>query len=96
MVANDGKQRLDAAPLEHGVRQAFVNRERALELLELLVREVADGRLGDRDEGNLVRDAHDREAELVGLGEGAGGVSAKPNPRPNPRPARRCSASRRT
>ncbi len=41
--------------------------ERARHLLELLVGEVRDRRLRDRDERHLVRDDHDREGELVRL-----------------------------
>ena len=57
VVADDREQRLQPAPLEHGVGEALVHLERVRDLLELLVREVRERRLGDRDERHLVGNA---------------------------------------
>ena len=83
-------------PSDDRVRKALVHRERARELLELLVGEVRKGRLRDGDEGQLVRNRDRREGELVGLSDHGRGTSGKPKPIPKPSPASPCLARRRT
>ena len=67
VVADDREKGFDPPALEYGVGEALVDGECALELLELFVGEVRHGGLGDRHEGHLVRHAHHRKADLVGL-----------------------------
>ena len=61
VVADDGEERLEPAPLDDRVGEALVDRERARELLELLAGEVRERRLRDGDERQLVRDGDRRE-----------------------------------
>jgi len=65
VVADDGQQRLEAAPLEDGVGQSLVHLERACELLELLACKVRDCRFRDGDERHLVRDREDGKCKFV-------------------------------
>jgi hypothetical protein len=65
VVADDGQERLQPTALEHRRGEALVHLECTGGLLELLVGEMRDGRLRDRDERNLVRDGQDRERQGV-------------------------------
>ncbi len=67
VAAHDRQERLHAAALEHGLREALVHLERPRQALELLVREPRAGGLRDRHERHLVRHADDGEAERVRL-----------------------------
>ena len=67
VAADDAEQRLDAAPADDRVGEPLVHGQRARLLLELLVGEVREGGLRDRDEGHLVRDRQHGERELVRL-----------------------------
>ena len=75
-VHRTAEERLQAAPVEHGLREALVHLERLRDPLELLAREVGEDRLRDRDERHLVRDRDDREAQPVGLFDTLVGTSA--------------------
>ena len=58
-----------AAALQDEPLEALVDRDAAGEHVVLLVDQPAEGRLGDRDEGRLVRNLEDRERGRPGLGE---------------------------
>ena len=67
VVADHRKERLQAAALEHGRREALVHLERARHLFQLLAGEMRDRRLRDGHERDLVRDCKHRERESVPL-----------------------------
>ena len=86
VVADDGEERLEAPAADDGVGQALVHGQRPRLLLELLVRQVGEGRLRDRHERDVVGDGQHRERELVGLlDEGHRDVrEAEADPEPEP------------
>ena len=73
-AADRGRERarnlVDPALLEHQLLEAALQRDPALQGLVLLVDEVRERLLGDRDERHLVRHLEQREAELLGLVDG--------------------------
>ena len=67
VVADDGEQRVDPAAADDRLREALVHGQCARLLLQLLVGEVGEGGLRDRDKGHLVRDRQYRERLLLRL-----------------------------
>jgi hypothetical protein len=66
-LAENREQGVHPAAVDHGPGEPLVHLERLRHALQLLVGEVREGRLRDRDEGNLVRDGENGETEPVGL-----------------------------
>ena len=85
-LAEDREQLVDALPVDDGLREALVHLERLRRALQLLVREVAEGGLRERDERGRVRHREQREAEPVGLGGDGGRDLVDPEPEPDPEP----------
>ena len=82
---------------QHDPLEPLVGGERPLEHRVLLVDQVRERLLGDRDERHLVRDLEQREAELGRPPRAApSGASACANPMPRPSPASSWPASRST
>ena len=84
---------------QHDPLEPLVRGQRTLQDRVVLVDQVRERLLGDRDERHLVRDLEQREAQLVRRGDHLVGhrLCAKPVPRPRPDspwPARRATYSR--
>ena len=68
-LAQDAQERLDAEAVQHRRSKSLVHLEGLGEALQLLVRQVRERRLRDRDERDVVRHGEHRETEPVGFAD---------------------------
>ena len=82
VVAEDCEQRLQPAPVDDRLCEALVHLERLGDDLELLVREMGEDRLRDRDERHLVGNRKHRKAKAIGFRRNRFGHLVVPEAKP--------------